>query len=217
MAQVPDFKFTRKAPGVDVFISGHQNLIFRLRRADVWMKEQVYITQERIGKRLQRDARLLWSPHNKSGTVHRNIAYEQKELARTYRLSFGLSNARATRGSKAIGSKAFAGGAEGTEGEAAHGIWIDKGTGIFGLHRRPYPGTRGRGQGVSDPARLAMLRASYQRRSWNQGTRRTGNKGIVPRPFITASYAKNRPWIDQQYRDLGRKLKIYVDTGAPPS
>lgn len=197
-ASIPKgFQFTQKAPGIGIFITGHQNLIFRLRNSDVWMKEQILLTQKRIGTKLVRDARVTWAPHSRTGTVDRNIQFETKELTNTYRLYFGLANASASRGSFATGSKAAGGGVEGTPGEAAHGIWINKGTGIYGLWHRPYPERRKGSHAHGRPVRLM--------------------KGMQRDLWLDTAKNLNYMWIQDQYKDLGRKFIVYTQTGAPPS
>lgn len=190
---VSSVQFTRKGPGVHVFISGYQNLIFRMRHSDAWIKQEIHKTNELIGRKLVRDARAFHLPHDRSGIVSRNISYEQKALQHTYRLYFGLTNAKATKGSASVTSRAFAEGAPGTVGEAAHGIWADKGTGIFGLHRRPYPARRAGVRKDGRPVKMLM--------------------GQRPRPFLTRSREVNRSWIYERYRLLGHGVKHYIDSG----
>lgn len=134
MTDIPRSELFRKAPGMSVYITGARPLLARMRKSDDFTKAEIHATNIVVGTLLVMQARFDLGGHSRTGTTLRNIAFEQRELKHSYSLWFGLQNAAATLGSEAVGSK------RGAPGVAAHGIWLDKGTGMFGTHHRPSPG-----------------------------------------------------------------------------
>lgn len=143
-------------PDMSIYTFGGQNLIWKLRHADAWMHEEVRQTHHKVGQRLVRDA-LFFLGDDASGTVGRNVAYEVSEVGdpinpaskamtpklvfsptgKNYRMYFGLTHAWTTQGNQAVGAKPM--------DVASHGIFLERGTGIFGAHKRRTAKMRGNG------------------------------------------------------------------------
>jgi len=163
----------RKARFGDVQVIGDEPLVRRLYRSNLIYREIMVDAMKDSTDLIVDTAKKIHAPHTKTGRVLRNIDGEVHVFKTRVRGHVGLKNAQAGL------PRAMS---------ARHGIYLEKGTGIYGQYGAPFL--------IKHPNKA---RGPYL------------HPGMRARPFLKPAFEATRAEVHEIWQNAGRKIKIALE------